>query len=77
MIKISIYLFIFEMYHIYSALSSDNIAQFTKMKKYKKIWMYAVFSIHTVGIIIIELYNIGYLIELKTNIKTGFLGFIY
>lgn len=65
------------MYQIFIALSSENISQFKKIKKYRKIWMFIVFSIHIVGIIIIELYNIEYLIDLKTNIKKGPLGLIY
>ncbi len=39
--------------------------------------MYTVFSLHTLCIIVIEIYNWFYLIELYTNIKYGTLGILY
>jgi hypothetical protein len=77
LIKISIYVFIFEMRKILEILTASNHEIYKSRRRLRICFIYLVFSAHTIAIIIIELYNYQYLIELNTNIKNGTLGIIY
>jgi len=76
-IKISIFVFIFEMVLVYITLASENYEQYNKMKEYRNYGMWCVFGVHILSIIIIEVFNYFYLLKEDKEIKYGFWGLIY
>ena len=77
MIKMSIYTFIFEMRHVFEILTSDSQETHQQRRRLRVRWMWTVITLQIFSIIVIEVYNYLYLIELRTDIKSGFLGYIY
>jgi hypothetical protein len=77
MIKMSIYVFIFEIQHMYEYLSSADMEDFVKKRLFRKRMTYVVFSVHIVAIIIIE--SINY-IDIRVDnlyLKKGGWGIFY
>jgi hypothetical protein len=77
LIKVSIYVFIFEMRHVFEILTSSSLETYQKRSRLRVRWMWTVFLLHTVSILVIEVYNYMYLIELHLEVKQGPLGYIY
>lgn len=65
----SIYAFIFEMRYVLEILTSDSIETYQRRRKLRVRLMWTVFSLHTFSILVIEVYNYLYLIELRKDIK--------
>jgi hypothetical protein len=73
----SIYVFIFEMQHMYEYLSSADMEDFYKKRLFRKRMTYVVFSVHIVAIIIIESMNY---IDIRVDnlyLKQGGWGIFY
>jgi hypothetical protein len=73
----SIYTFIFEMRHVFEILTSDSQETHQKRRRLRVRWMWTVITIQIFSILVIEAYNYLYLIKQRTDIKSGFLGYIY
>jgi hypothetical protein len=77
LIKMSIFVFIFEMMKIRVILSSETPDIAVRNHKRRRIIMYSVISVHTLCILFIEIYNWLYFIEKNKCIKYGVTGLIY
>ena len=75
--KLSIYAFIFEMRHVFEILTSDSLGTYHKRRRVRVRWIWTVFTLQTISILVIEVYNYLYLIELHMEVKSGYLGYIY
>ena len=75
--KMSIYAFIFEMRHVFEILTSDSLGTYQRRRRLRVLWMWTVFTLQTISILVIEVYNYLYLIELHMEVKSGYLGYIY
>ncbi len=77
LIKMSIFVFIFEMMKIRVVLSSESPEITISGHKKRKIIMYSVIIVHTCCILFIEIYNWIYFIEKNKCVKYGITGWIY
>ncbi len=77
MIKMSIYVFIFDMMSIKVVLQSESPQQLIENHRKRRVIMFTVIFTHTLCIIMIEVYNWIYFIEKDKCIKYGGTGLIY
>ena len=71
LIKISIYVFIFEMRHIFDFLTSETLESYEEKRKRRKLLMYFAFIGHTLAILIINTFNYIDLIKDGSKVKDG------
>ena len=63
LIKMSIYVFVFEMRKIYEFLTSETSEIYEKKRKRRKLLMYFAFIGHTLAILIINVFSFYEIIE--------------
>jgi hypothetical protein len=71
LIKMSFYVFVFEMRHIYEYLTSETSELYEKKRKRRKFLIYLAFIGHTSAIIIINIFSFIVLTEEGSELKNG------